>query len=69
IGAVTFLAPPASVDEMLGRADQLMYEAKRSGKDAARFQVIGTQLSLHLDREASERPTPSSAVDESSSAA
>jgi diguanylate cyclase (GGDEF)-like protein len=53
IGAVTFLAPPASVDEMLGRADQLMYEAKRSGKDAARFQVIGTQLSLHLDREAS----------------
>jgi len=53
IGAATFLAPPASVDDMLVHADQLMYEAKRSGKDAARFEVIGTQLSLHLEREAS----------------
>jgi len=52
IGAVTFLAPPASVDDMLGHADQLMYEAKRSGKDAARFQVIGTQLSLPLEKAA-----------------
>jgi diguanylate cyclase (GGDEF)-like protein len=50
IGAVTFLAPPASVDDMLGHADQLMYEAKRSGKDTARFQVIGTQLSLALEK-------------------
>jgi len=53
IGAVTFLPPAASVDDMLGHADQLMYEAKRSGKDAARFEVIGTQLSLRLEREAS----------------
>ncbi|HEX8909422.1 MAG TPA: GGDEF domain-containing protein [Anaeromyxobacteraceae bacterium] len=53
IGAVTFLAPPASVDDMLGHADQLMYEAKRAGKDAARFQVIGTQLSLALEKAAS----------------
>lgn len=50
IGAVTFLAPPQSVDDMLGHADQLMYEAKRAGKDAARFQVIGTQLALQLER-------------------
>ncbi|GEJ55836.1 GGDEF domain-containing protein [Anaeromyxobacter diazotrophicus] len=50
IGAVTFLAPPLSVDDMLGHADRLMYEAKRSGKDAARFQVIGTQLSLPLEK-------------------
>lgn len=48
IGAVTFLSPPLSVDDMLGHADQLMYEAKRSGKDAARFQVIANQLSLAL---------------------
>jgi diguanylate cyclase (GGDEF)-like protein len=53
IGAVTFLAPPTSVDDMLGHADQLMYEAKRAGKDAARFQVIGTQLSLALEKAAS----------------
>jgi diguanylate cyclase (GGDEF)-like protein len=52
IGAVTFLTPPVSVDDMLGHADQLMYEAKRSGKDAARFQVIGTQLSLALEKSA-----------------
>jgi len=51
IGAVTFLSPPGSVDDMLGHADQLMYEAKRSGKDAARFKVIGTQLSLALEKE------------------
>jgi diguanylate cyclase (GGDEF)-like protein len=33
IGVATFLRPPASVDEMILRADELMYEAKRSGKD------------------------------------
>jgi diguanylate cyclase (GGDEF)-like protein len=53
IGAVTFLAPPQSVDDMLGHADGLMYEAKRSGKDGARFEVVGSQLSLRLDRIAS----------------
>ena len=33
IGVATFVRPPASVDEMILRADELMYEAKRSGKD------------------------------------
>src|SRR5512136_1457334 len=33
IGVATFLRPPASVDEMILRADELMYKAKRSGKD------------------------------------
>ncbi len=33
IGVATFLHPPASVDEMILRADELMYAAKRSGKD------------------------------------
>jgi diguanylate cyclase (GGDEF)-like protein len=33
IGVATFLRPPASVDEMILRADELMYQAKRSGKD------------------------------------
>jgi len=33
LGGVTFSSPPASVDEMLGTADQLMYLSKREGKD------------------------------------
>ncbi len=33
MGVATFLEPPASVDEMILRADELMYQAKRSGKD------------------------------------
>jgi len=40
MGAVTFLSPARSVDEMMGRADQLMYEAKRAGKDAVRLAVV-----------------------------
>jgi diguanylate cyclase (GGDEF)-like protein len=46
IGAVTFAAPARSVDEMLGHADQLMYAAKRAGKDAARFEVVEPQAAL-----------------------
>jgi diguanylate cyclase (GGDEF)-like protein len=41
IGAVTFVAPPRSIDDMLNYADQLMYEAKRSGKDGVRLEVAG----------------------------
>ncbi len=37
IGAVTFLSPPASVDELVNRADDLMYQAKRSGKNSLRL--------------------------------
>ena len=46
IGASTFLAPPRSVDEMLGRADLLMYDAKRGGKNAARLEVVPSLLPL-----------------------
>jgi len=35
-GVATFLRPPSSVDEMILRADELMYRAKRSGKDGWR---------------------------------
>ncbi len=41
IGVATFTAPPASVDEMILRADGLMYEAKRSGKDGWRAETWG----------------------------
>jgi diguanylate cyclase (GGDEF)-like protein len=37
IGVVTFTAPPESADEAVRLADELMYAAKRGGKDAARF--------------------------------
>ncbi len=33
IGAYTFKRPPESVDEMVSRADRLMYAVKQSGKD------------------------------------
>lgn len=33
IGAVTFLEPPDSIDEMLRRADDAMYSAKDAGRD------------------------------------
>jgi diguanylate cyclase (GGDEF)-like protein len=46
IGGATFLAPPRSVDEMLGRADLLMYDAKRGGKNAARLEVVPALLPL-----------------------
>ena len=36
IGSVTFTGAPASVDAMVSRSDELMYEVKRSGKNALR---------------------------------
>lgn len=33
IGAVTYLNPPATVDEMVRRADKLMYDVKHGGKN------------------------------------
>lgn len=36
MGAATFLSPPASIDEMMARADELMYEAKRTRKGSIR---------------------------------
>jgi diguanylate cyclase (GGDEF)-like protein len=41
IGAATFLSPPASVDEMMARADELMYAAKREEKGSIRRSVLG----------------------------
>jgi diguanylate cyclase (GGDEF)-like protein len=41
IGMVTYLKSPATIDEVLGRADRLMYEVKEQGKDALRWEVVG----------------------------
>jgi diguanylate cyclase (GGDEF)-like protein len=40
IGAAVFVAPPASVDEMMARADELMYAAKREAKGSIRVGVF-----------------------------
>jgi len=55
IGAATFAAPPRSLDEMLSHADQLMYDAKRSGKDAARFEVVERRPVLVRETRTSSR--------------
>jgi diguanylate cyclase (GGDEF)-like protein len=41
IGAATFLEPPASADQVMVRADELMYEAKRTAKGSMKLAVVG----------------------------
>jgi diguanylate cyclase (GGDEF)-like protein len=41
VGGLTCLEAPRSVDELIERADSLMYEAKRGGKDALRLATYG----------------------------
>jgi diguanylate cyclase (GGDEF)-like protein len=40
VGAVTFLNPPKSVDEMVHRADGIMYSVKQAGKNHLRQEEI-----------------------------
>ncbi|MGC4119090.1 MAG: diguanylate cyclase [Myxococcales bacterium] len=39
IGVVTYTRAPAGVDSLLRRADELMYEVKRSGRNSLRFEA------------------------------
>lgn len=39
VGAVTFRTLPGGVDQMIARADRLMYEVKNAGKDAVRHEL------------------------------
>jgi diguanylate cyclase (GGDEF)-like protein len=41
VGAATFASGPSTVEEAIREADHLMYSAKTSGKNAARFAVYG----------------------------
>jgi diguanylate cyclase (GGDEF)-like protein len=41
MGAVTFIRPPTTVDEILKISDNLMYTAKNNGKNAIRHEVAG----------------------------
>jgi len=40
VGVVTFAHAPESIDALLSRADELMYEVKRAGRDAVRFAEV-----------------------------
>lgn len=39
-GVVTFLTPPENPDDMIIKADQLMYSAKKAGKNLIRYEVF-----------------------------
>jgi diguanylate cyclase (GGDEF)-like protein len=41
VGIVTYHEAPASVELLVHSADQAMYEAKKSGKDAVRHHIVG----------------------------
>jgi diguanylate cyclase (GGDEF)-like protein len=43
IGAVTFTSPPASRDELLARADAVMYEVKQNGKNTVRVEAAAAE--------------------------
>ena len=49
LGVATFHRAPRSVDEMINRADELMYQAKRAGKAGVRLEVVA--------RAGAERPS------------
>jgi len=40
MGAVTFMRPPIDVEEMIKKADELMYMAKKSGKNTIKHEVL-----------------------------
>ena len=41
IGAATFVAEPESLEQMIQSADELMYTAKRNGKNRIAQAVVG----------------------------
>ena len=52
MGVATFITVPETVDAMIQAADDLMYAAKREGKNKIRHQVIDpSKRSLNLDRD------------------
>jgi len=48
IGVLTLSAPPITVDEVLGRADKLMYIVKNSGKNNIQYAIHPTEETVVL---------------------
>jgi diguanylate cyclase (GGDEF)-like protein len=46
VGAAVFVTPPASADELVARADELMYAAKREAKGTVRVGTFGDEPAL-----------------------
>jgi diguanylate cyclase (GGDEF)-like protein len=44
VGAVTFASPPRTVDELLSKADRVMYDVKAGGKNRSAHKLIGQPL-------------------------
>ena len=43
IGLVTYINPPNTMEEMIKAADELMYSAKRNGKNQLKFEIYDTK--------------------------
>jgi diguanylate cyclase (GGDEF)-like protein len=58
-GAATFLVPPRSTDDMVDKADRLMYDAKRAEKGTFRHAVVGKGEPNAVPDHAPRRSLPS----------
>lgn len=54
LGVATFNCPPATVDELVKAADDLMYTAKRLQKNSIKHSLIDTESRLHSEITESE---------------
>lgn len=55
VGAVTFLEIPGTVENMVQKADQMMYHAKANGKDRVELGVHGPATKMAEPNDASEK--------------
>nr|MBA2600819.1 diguanylate cyclase [Actinomycetota bacterium] len=51
MGIATFATVPDTVEAMIEAADDLMYQAKREGKNRVRHQAVGPSRSVNLEED------------------
>lgn len=44
VGVVTYLKPPDTIEELIDKADKLMYKVKKAGKNLIRAEISGDKL-------------------------